>query len=182
MSVRRRGSALHLGRFGRGSSLLRLVHVPAFGDTFGILCRVQSDSNTEYPYINDALAHELQDKREELGESLRRSPLAVQLTPGHAHIWTFAGGRINHTLRYIFALLGDFKVSSDNFQLRIEGNTVTHKGIKEVIQRMHEPEFWADRSVLQLILAALPEYRLSKFQRALPAEYSEEMVTQYLTS
>ena len=39
---------------------------------------------------------------------------------------------------------------------RIEGNTVTHKGIKEVIQRMHEPEFSADRSVLQLILA--PEW------------------------
>ncbi len=150
--------------------------------SFHICQQIRSilEGETEFSYINDGLARELQDKRDELGESLRGSPLAVQLTPGHAHIWTFAGGRINHTLQYIFALLGDFKVSSDNFRIRIKGDTVTHKGIKEVIQRMLEPEFWSDRSVLQGIVAGLPEYRLSKFQRALPAEYSEEMVTQYL--
>jgi len=141
--------------------------------------RVLSDDR-EYPYINEALAEQLRDRREELGESLRGSALAVQLVPGKAQIWTFAGGRINHTLRCIFALVGGFKVTSDNFQLRLEGDSVTHKAIEEVIERMRAPEFWSDRSVWGPIAAGLPEYRLSKFQRALPPQFSEEMVKDYL--
>ena len=134
----------------------------------------------EYPDISEALAKELKDRREELGESLRGSALAVQLVPGRAHIWTFAGGRINHTLRYIFVLVGGFKVTSDNFQLCLEGDSVTHKAINEVIDRMRESEFWSDRSVWGAMAADLPEYRLSKFQRALPPQFSEEMVMHYL--
>jgi len=134
----------------------------------------------EYPYLNEALAIELKDKREELGETLRRSTMAVQLEPGEAHLWTFAGGRINQTLRYIFALVGGFKVASDNFELRIKGDSVTHKAINEVIERMRDPEFWTDRSGWGPIVGELPEYRLSKFQQALPAQFSEEMVMGYL--
>jgi ATP-dependent Lhr-like helicase len=134
----------------------------------------------EYPYVNEALAVQLKDKRDELGETLRRSALAVQYDSGKAHAWTFAGGRINQTLRYIFASVGGFKATPDNFQLRIEGDNVTHDGINGVIDRMREPEFWSDRSVLGAIVASLPEYRLSKFQRALPPQFAEEMVMNYL--
>ena len=136
--------------------------------------------NREYPYINDALASELKDKREELGESLRGSPLAVELEPGRAHIWTFAGGRINRTLRYIFTHIGGFRVTSDNFELCLDGDSVTHKAINEVIERMRTPGFWSDESVWSVIADDLPEYRLSKFQQALPPEFSEEMVREYL--
>jgi ATP-dependent Lhr-like helicase len=135
---------------------------------------------TEYPYINESLAEKLKDKREELGESLRRSALAVELEPGKAHIWTFAGGKINNTLRYIFSVLGGFEVTSDNFELQLKGDTVTHKGIDEVIGRMRDPEMWPNRSVLSAIVESVPEYRLSKFQRALPSQFSEEMVMNYL--
>jgi ATP-dependent Lhr-like helicase len=134
----------------------------------------------EYPYVNEALAVQLKDKRDELGETLRRSALAVQFDSGKAHVWTFAGGRINQTLRYIFASVGGFKVTLDNFQLRIEGDSITQNGVNDVIDRMREPEFWSDRSVWGAIVAALPEYRLSKFQRALPPQFAEEMVMNYL--
>ncbi len=136
--------------------------------------------DTEYPYINESLAIELKDRRQELGATLRGSTLAIELEQGKAHAWTFAGGRINQTLRYVFAHVGGFKVTSDNFQIRIEGDSVTHKGINEVVDRMRSPEFWVDRSVWGPIVGELPEYRLSKFQRALPPQFSEEMVMDYL--
>jgi ATP-dependent Lhr-like helicase len=45
---------------------------------------------------------------------------------------------------------------------------------------MRTDTFWTDRSVWGPIFAELPEYRLSKFQKALPPEFSEEMVARYL--
>ncbi len=134
----------------------------------------------EYPYINEALAIQLKDKRDELGESLRHSNLAIQYEEGKAHAWTFAGGRINQTLRYIFASVGGFKVTPDNFQLRIEGSHLGYTQVNDVMDRIREPAFWSDRRVWGSIVAALPEYRLSKFQQALPSRFSEEMVMDYL--
>jgi ATP-dependent helicase Lhr and Lhr-like helicase len=71
-------------------------------------------------------------------------------------------------------------VISDNFQLRLEGGNATLKAIYKIFDRMREPEFWTDRSVWGPITAGLPEYRLSKFQRALPPAFSEEMLIGYL--
>jgi ATP-dependent Lhr-like helicase len=138
------------------------------------------EEDTQYAYVQPDLLVSLNERREELGESLRRAPILVQIVDGKAHCWTFAGGRINQTLRYIFALLGGFKVVADNLQLRLEGDSVTYKAIDEIIERMRQPGFWTDRSVWSRVMAELPEYRLSKFQRALPADFSEEMVGRYL--
>ena len=136
--------------------------------------------DSEYPYINESLAVGLRDKRQELGDSLRRSALAVRIVPGKAHVWTFAGGRINQTLKCIFAVVGGFEVSSDNFQLRIEGDNVSPKAFNEVIHQMRKREFWTDKNVWDEIVATLPEYRLSKFQPALPPRFAAEMVMEYL--
>jgi ATP-dependent Lhr-like helicase len=40
--------------------------------------------------------------------------------------------------------------------------------------------FWKDEGLWRAILARLPEYRLSKFQRALPAAQATEMLGAYL--
>jgi hypothetical protein len=60
-------------------------------------------------------------KREDLGELLARPGHAVQTDEAVGHFWTFAGGRVNHTLKYGFEIIGDWKVVADNVQLRIEG-------------------------------------------------------------
>jgi ATP-dependent Lhr-like helicase len=130
--------------------------------------------------VQGSLVEIIRDRRDELGESLRHSPLPLQMEDGKAHLWTFAGGRINQTLRYAFVILGDFKVVADNFQLRIEGDRLTVDAIKTIMQRLREADFWTDQVVWQRIMAALPEYRLSKFQRALPPQFSQEMVGRYL--
>ena len=137
-------------------------------------------TDAEYPYINAALAAALSDWRDELGESLQRSPLAVVFEDGQAHAWTFAGGRINRTLRYVFEHVGRFKVTSDNFQIKMEGDNLTHDAIFKIIDQMRSPSFWVDQSLWGPVAGGLPEYRLSKFQRALPAHFSDEMVVDYL--
>ncbi len=131
-------------------------------------------------YLRPSAAAALEARRAELGPSLRDTNFLVQMDGGKAHVWTFAGGRINHTLKYIFALVGGWKVVADNFQLRIEGDSVTPQALFEVVDRMRTNAFWSDRSVWGPIYAGLPEYRLSKFQKALPQEFSEEMVGRYL--
>lgn len=138
------------------------------------------EGDATYPYVHPQLMASVNERRDELGDSLRRAPILIQLVDGKAHCWTFAGGRINHTLRYVFSTLGGFKVMADNFQLRLEGESVTHGAVEEIIQRMRQDAFWQDRSVWSRIMGSLPEYRLSKFQRALPPEFAEEIVAGYL--
>lgn len=131
-------------------------------------------------YFTPKASAALEARRGEVGESLRGTNFLVQMDDGKAHVWTYAGGRINHTLKYILALLGGWKIVADNFQLRIEGDSVTPQALFEIIDRMRTDAFWSDRSVWGPIFADLPEYRLSKFQKAMPQEFSEEMVAKYL--
>jgi ATP-dependent helicase Lhr and Lhr-like helicase len=57
------------------------------------------------PYLDARAANAIAERREDLGELLRRGGLALQLDEGVARWWTFAGGRINHTLKYGFEWL-----------------------------------------------------------------------------
>ena len=134
----------------------------------------------EYPYLHPSAAEVLREKREDLGPLLRRAARPVQVEAGTAWWWTFAGGRINHTLKYGLEILGGWKAVTDNVSLRIEGDGVTHAAIDAVIAQMSDDAFWEDAAMWRAILARLPEYRLSKFQPALPEAAAVEMVGAYL--
>ena len=60
---------------------------------------------SRYPYVDEAGFKHITEKREDLGDLLRRSGPAVQIDEGTAYWWTFAGGRVNHTLKYGFEVL-----------------------------------------------------------------------------
>lgn len=141
--------------------------------------RILEDSSP-LPFLHPTAAAAIEAKRADLGQALRTSPLLIQMDGGKAHCWTFAGDRINHTLKYVFALLGGWKVVADNFQLRVEGDSVTPQALFEILDRMRTDAFWIDRSAWGPIFGGLPEYRLSKFQKAMPEECSEEIVARYL--
>ena len=64
--------------------------------------------------------------------------------------------------------------------MRVQGDGITHETIRAAIDRMSAPEFWKSGKTRSAILARIPEYRLSKFQRALPEWASAEMVGAYL--
>ena len=134
----------------------------------------------DYPYLDELARRALAEQREDLGELLRRTGHAIQVDDGGAHWWTFAGGRINHTMKYAIEWVGGWKVVADNFQLRVEGDGVGHGPVDDAIRRMSAPGFWDDPETLHAIVSRLPEYRLSKFQRVLPDAASAEMVGGYL--
>jgi ATP-dependent Lhr-like helicase len=133
----------------------------------------------EIPYVESTAMAHIRSRREALGDTLRR-PLAIQSDEGAVRWWTFAGGKINHTLKYALEWSQDWKVVADNFELRITGAGASDSALRTAIREMAEPAFWEKQETTQAILGRLPEYRLSKFQDALPEAFAVEMVGSYL--
>jgi ATP-dependent Lhr-like helicase len=94
--------------------------------------------------------------------------------------WTFAGGRINQTLKYALEWKGSWKVVPDNFAVRIEGAGVGFREVEHVIEGLRTPGFWEESEIRRRLVAMVPDYRLSKFQRVLPDALQVEMVGSYL--
>ncbi len=133
-----------------------------------------------YPYVDDVAYKHIHEKRDDLGDLLRREGPAIQLDDGVARWWTFAGGHINHTLKYGLEIAEGWKVVVDNFQLRIDGDGITHESVRGVIERMSSAAFWDEPQMRRAIFARLPGYRLSKFQDCLPEKYALEVIENYL--
>ena len=131
------------------------------------------------PYVEESAMRAIQARRDELGDTLRR-PLALQNDDGMLRWWTFAGGRINHTLKYALEWSQSWKVVADNFELRISGAGVSDSAVRNSIREMAGSEFWDNPETGRALLAKLPAYRLSKFQDALPEAFAVEMVGSYL--
>ncbi|HZH18365.1 MAG TPA: DEAD/DEAH box helicase [Archangium sp.] len=128
-------------------------------------------------YLEEGAARALQELRDDLGPLLRRAGPAVQLdSDGNALWWNFAGGRINHTLKYALELAHGWKVVPDNFFLRISGSGASHEVVARGLEEAAREEFWSAPGRLQAIAARIPPYRLSKFQDALPPAAVAEML------
>jgi ATP-dependent Lhr-like helicase len=119
-------------------------------------------------------------RRQELGDLLRRPGPAVCIEDSAARWWTFAGGRINHTLKYRLELAEGWKVVADNFALRIEGDGITHDSVRHAITQLSAADSWAAPATRRARLARLPAYRLSKFQDCLPEAYALEVIERFL--
>jgi ATP-dependent Lhr-like helicase len=133
-----------------------------------------------YPYVDASAALHLEERRADLGDLLRRSGQGLQMDGDVARWWTFAGGRINHTLKYGLEIAEGWKVVADNFQLRVEGSGISHETVDRAIKRMSLPEFWNEPAIRRAMLARLPGYRLSKFQDCLPEPFGLEVVERHL--
>jgi ATP-dependent helicase Lhr and Lhr-like helicase len=134
---------------------------------------------TEYPYLAAGAAAALQLYREDFAALLQRGN-AIQVADDGARWWTYAGGRINQTLRHAIAELTGWKVVNDNFRLRFEGDGVSHAAVVKAIEALAAPAFWDDADLWQRIVARIPPYRFSKFQAALPPRFELELVGRYL--
>lgn len=131
------------------------------------------------PYVDAAGMRILQARRDDLGALLRRG-LAFQMDGDTGRWWTFAGGKINHTLKYALELSQGWKISADNFELRITGAGVSDGALREAVDAMRVADFWEKPETARALLSRLPAYRLSKFQDALPDGFAMEMVGSYL--
>ena len=131
----------------------------------------------EYPYVDQPSRAVIDSWRADLGDLLRRShPVAAQQDDRAVRLWTFAGGRINHTLKYALELAGGWKAVADNFALRIEGDGVSHATVEAALGKMRAAGFWESGETQTAIRGRVPPFRLSKFQRALPPEAETEFV------
>ncbi len=136
--------------------------------------------DASYPYLDPAAQAVIGHAREDLNEILRRSGHSIQLDGSTARWWTFAGGRVNQTLKYALEWLNGWKVVPDNFLLRIQGDGISNDTVRAAIARMSRLGFWKSEETRSAILARIPEYRLSKFQQAVPDWAAKEMVGGYL--
>ena len=136
--------------------------------------------NDQPAYLSDDAALALEGYREDFQALLRRTGHAIQYSDGNALWWTFAGGRINHTLKYALAETTGWKIIADNWHLRIEGDGVSHGTVEDAVLALSAPAFWQDVDMWERIVAKVPPYRLSKFQPALPPRFEQEMLGRYL--
>jgi ATP-dependent Lhr-like helicase len=136
--------------------------------------------DTQHAYLSETARDTLAGYREDFGDLLRSGGAAIQLEEANARWWTFAGGRINHTLKYALAETSGWKIISDNWQLRIEGDGISRARVGEAIDAITGADFWEADDTWQRILAKVPPYRLSKFQPALPPRFQQEMLGRYL--
>jgi ATP-dependent helicase Lhr and Lhr-like helicase len=135
---------------------------------------------TPVPYIDEKAQWSLHEFREELAPILTTSRQGLRFEPEQTIWWTFAGGEINHTLKYGLQYHSDWKIVADNFKLKIEGDSASSATILPAIEEMKKRSFWGSESVQNFVISQLPEYRLSKFQQALPEKYSLEIIGNYL--
>jgi len=136
--------------------------------------------DVRYPYVDEAGFRHISERRADLGELLRRPGHAIQLDGSTACWWTFAGGRVNHTLKYGFEVIEGWKVVADNFQLRIEGDGIGHESVRRAIGRLATKAFWDEPDTRRAVLTRLPAYRLTKFQDCLPERFALEVVENFL--
>lgn len=79
------------------------------------------------PYIDKKSQASLNEWRQELNPVLEHSGLNISIDGDRILWWTFAGGQVNHTLKYGIQVQKDWKIVADNFKLKIEGSGVTPK-------------------------------------------------------
>ncbi|PZO41933.1 MAG: DEAD/DEAH box helicase [Pseudanabaena frigida] len=137
--------------------------------------------DTDYPYIDEQSRYSLVEKRNELGVLLRQQPFCM-IDDGHRVTWwTFAGGQVNYTLKYLFVYLrSNWKIVADNFKISIESPDASVQSLRYVLDQVRSNFDWQSSEHRTEILAQLPPYRFSKFQPLLPDPYSVEIIERYL--
>jgi len=138
-------------------------------------------SEQMFPYLHSSAAAVLEEARADLRGVLE--PPQAGLFGGEDHVewWTFAGGRINATLRYgLEAVGGDWKISPDNHVIKIRAEGLDKMDVWQAVQLLRSDRFWSDDALWDEVAESLPEYRLSKFQALMPPGVQREMVMSFL--
>jgi ATP-dependent Lhr-like helicase len=134
-----------------------------------------------YNYLDEAAAGVLTHERRMMAPVLQPQVGGIDSGEGEVRWWTFAGGRINATLRYGLESLGHgWKVITDNYLVRVRGEGLDQKKFLAVLTQLREPTYWGNAQLWQGIAKSLPTYRLSKFQPLMPDWIEREVVASYL--
>lgn len=141
------------------------------------LCRTMYQvltTDSDYPFCDAASKETLVQLREDRF-FLRKSFAPIQEAGQHILWWTYAGGRINITLRYALSHLMGYEISSNNYYLKFKTEEASENKLKRLIQSMKSPDFWSEELIIA-ITSQLPINRLSKFQDCLPQTFQKELI------
>lgn len=157
-------------------------YIPQFlGHT---LCQTILDvltNGNSYGYLGREAAGLLELRRAEMAGILEPRRGGIEEDDGEIRWWTFAGGRINSTLRHAISnIQGEWTVIPDNFVIKVRGPNLTLAHFMAVREQLRSAEFWGDTERWRTIADALPTYRLSKFQPLMPPWVEREVVANYL--
>ncbi len=137
-------------------------------------------SNEDYRYLHDSARAVLRDQRARFDGVLAPRRGGLEIAEDELRWWTFAGGRVNATLRYALEAIGPaWKIVPDNYVIKIRGDLDPVR-FQVARERLADPEFWEDDALWQRVAASLPNYRLSKFQPLMPPWIEREMVAEFL--
>ena len=138
-------------------------------------------SDHSFPYLDISAAAVLEQKRSRMRIILETDRNCIEHASDEMLWWTFAGGRINATLRYALEIFtGDWKVIPDNYCIRFRGENVSLGRVRSAIAELRSADFWENEKIWKDIAASLPSYRLSKFQSLMPSWIEREIVARYL--
>ena len=133
------------------------------------------------PYLHATAREILAARRADFDGILEPRVGGVEVADEEIRWWTFAGGRINGTLRHALeAVGGQWKVIPDNYLLKVRGEHLDERTFLEAVALLRELEFWEDDKLWQEVAASLPSYRLSKFQPLMPPWVEREVVASHL--
>ena len=137
-------------------------------------------SDERYGYLEKAAEEALEAERENLAAAASTRG-AMEDMGEDLCWWTFAGGRINTTLRYALEAAGTpWTITTDNFGLSLRGEGLTLAALRQLIGKLDKPGFWDNDKLWQEVAESLPSYRLSKFQPLMPDWVEREMIAAYL--
>lgn len=138
-------------------------------------------STEQYTYLEDQARVVLNEEREKLGHFLDAERGGIDGDSLELRWWTFAGGRINSTLRYALAFIEPtWTFIPDNFAIHIRGGSPTSAWLGEAIRQIAQPSFWSNEELLASIAGSLPNYRLTKFQPLMPYWVEQEILQNHL--
>lgn len=138
-------------------------------------------SDEAFAYISEEAAQVLQARRDALRGVLSPQLGGLEVVDEEVRWWTFAGGRINSTLRYALqAVARDWKIIPDNFVIKLRGESVSEGAVRAAIERLNDIELWENERLWADVASDLPNYRLSKFQPLMPPWVEREVVAGFL--
>jgi ATP-dependent Lhr-like helicase len=134
-----------------------------------------------YAYLHEGAAAVLRTQREVFADVLDPAAGDFEVERGEIRWWTFAGGRINSTLRHALeAIGGDWKIVTDNLLIKVRGDDLDERSLRAAIDQLRDLEFWENDKLWTEVAQSLPNYRLSKFQAFMPPWVEREIVASYL--
>lgn len=131
-------------------------------------------------YADGAASAAIEGYRADLGDALRRVDMPAISDEAGTTLWTFAGGRVNTTLRLALQTCWGLRVSADNLAIRFVHSEASVEAVLLAFKAMADDEWWRRSDTLEHMLAGLPNYRLSKFQDVLPPRYAAEAVQRHV--